>query len=380
MNQVVKYIEAIEDLSKSENLHFGKIKDFTKEVLKKSCETLGCERSNAWLLNDIGDVLECEMGYSKKLNKFDSSGSLEKKDFPKYFKNLLKNEIIVSNDAKSEPINYELVESYLNYYQITAMIDVPLRSEGKMIGVICFEHVKNSHDWSYEEMKFTQSVSQLLSLALETKKKTEYRNKLEKIIEEKEILISEINHRVKNNMAVIVSLLNLQKKKTLDKYHAELFEGIKDKVFSMALIQEQLHTIENVNEIDFCSYMRELVMHLYNSYGKEKEVSITLNTDKVNLSVSKAIPCGLIANEILTNSFKYAFTLENSTPQLTVSLRIVGEKVELIFEDNGPGFVSTSIKDGMGLDLIKGLAEQIEGNLVISSSKGTNVTLTFDRG
>lgn len=377
MYLVTKYIEAIEDLSKSDNLHSGQISDFTKEVLEKSCNTLGCMRSNAWLLNENEEELRCIMAYSTEEGKFESTGVLRKNDLPNYFKNLLKNEIIASNDAKSEPINTELIEGYLEPNKITSMIDVPLRSEGKMIGVVCFEHVQNTHDWSYEEMKFTQSVAQLMSLALETNEKREYRSKLEKIIKEKEILISEINHRVKNNMAVIVSLLNLQKTKTLDDHHSELFEGVKDKVFSMSLIQEQLHASESVNSIDFCEYIQKLVLNLDNSYGKDMEVSIELDLDMVNLDVSKAIPCGLIANEVLTNSFKYAFN-NNSSPVLKVSLKKTGEKVELNFLDNGPGFDSSLVKEGMGLDLIRGLAEQIGGDVQFNYIQGAQTCLCFN--
>jgi two-component sensor histidine kinase len=378
MTLVIKYIETIEELSKSKYLHEGMIADFTKEILEKSCDTLGCERSNAWLLKEDGDELKCIMAYSKGSKSFESTGVLCKKDLPIYFNNLLRNEIIVSADAQSEPVNTELLDNYLKANDITSMIDVPLRSEGKMIGVICFEHVKMKHEWSNEEKKFTQSLAQLLSLALETKEKKEYRGKLERIIGEKEVLISEINHRVKNNMAVIVSLLNLQKTKARDNFHSDLFEGIKDKVYSMSMVQEQLHASENVNRIDFCVYIRKLIMNLNDSYGQEKEVSIDMDLENVNLDVSRAIPCGLIANEVLTNSFKYAFGEKNVFPKLKVSLKNDGNMVKLKFADNGEGFDLDQVNDGMGLDLINGLAEQVDGEINLNASNGVETTLIFN--
>ncbi len=378
MSVVIKYIETIEELSKSKNLHSGKIVDFTKEILEKSCDTLGCERSNAWLLNREGDILKCIMAYSKDSNSFESIADLNKKELPKYFKHLMRNEIIISNDAQSELVNAELLENYLKANNITSMIDVPLRSEGNMIGVICFEHVRAARKWNNEEKKYTQSLAQLLSLALETKEKNEYRNKLERIIEEKEVLISEVNHRVKNNMAVILSLLNLQKTKAQDEFHSGLFEGIKDKVYSMSMVQELLHASENVNSIDFREYMHNLVMNLNNSYGKEREVSIDLELENVILDVAKAIPCGLIANEVLTNSFKYAFNEKNLFPELTVSLKKDGERIKLIFSDNGGGFDSNKVNDGMGLDLIIGLADQVDGEIQIEISNGVKISLSVN--
>ena len=120
------------------------------------------------------------LAYDKKNNTFSNDISQVNDDLPKYFKFLKKNELNVSNDAISEPINAELLDSYIIPNKITSMIDVPLRSEGEMIGLICFEHTETPHVWTNDEKKFTQSLAQLLSLALETSKKKEYRIELEK--------------------------------------------------------------------------------------------------------------------------------------------------------------------------------------------------------
>ena len=272
-------------------------------------------------------------------------------------------------------MNAELLNGYIIPNEITSMIDVPLRSEGKMIGVICFEHVKMSHAWSSEEQKFTQSMSQLLSLALETNKKREYRNELEKIIKQKEILIAEINHRVKNNMSVIVSLLNLQKSKTQDTYHSELIEEVKSKVFSMSMIQEQLHASGNIDSINLAGYLEELVTNLNDSYGQGKEVEFNLEMESIGIDVSKAIPCGLIANEILTNSFKYAFNELNQHPKLGIKLEKEGHFAELEFQDNGAGFDLNTSKTGMGLELIKDLSEQIGASITFNSAHGVSIKL-----
>ena len=371
------YLETIEELSKSANLREGEIINFTQEILANSSKALDCSRCNAWLFENNQTKLVSLLSYQKVKNLFINENPLVKDQLPNYFKFLKKNELIVSDNAKIEPINSELLESYIIPNEVTSMIDVPLRSEGEMIGVICFEHVKTQHSWSNDEKKFTQSVAQLLSLALETKKKREYRVELEKIISQKEVLISEINHRVKNNMAIIISLMNLQKQKMKDSYHSELLEDIKGKVYSMSMIQEQLHSNENLDSISLGKYLEDLVRKLNISYSQGNSVAIDFEMEEIVIDVSKAIPCGLIAHEILTNSFKYAFNDQNLFPKLVISLKKNDNIVELIFHDNGSAFDLNSSKNGMGLELINDLSEQIDASITFNVEKGVLIKLLF---
>ena len=369
------YLKTIENLSKSASLHKGNLKSFTREVLINSSKDLQCDRCNVWLFEQDQTKLVSLLSYSSSDNLFINESPLNIEQLPNYFKFLRKNELIVSDNASMEAMNTELLDGYIIPNNITSMIDVPLRSEAKMIGVICFEHVKKSHSWSNDEKKFTQSMSQLLSLALETNKKRKYRIELEKIISQKEILIGEINHRVKNNMAVIVSLLNLQKNKTKDSFHSDLMEEIKSKVYSMSMIQEQLHASGNVDRIHVEIYLRKLIQNLNDSYGQGKNVVFDIEMDRVIIDVSTAIPCGLIANEILTNSFKYAFNDLNKDPKLVIRLKKVGSTAELTFSDNGSGFDLDSTKIGMGLELIKSLSEQIDASISFKVEDGVTIKL-----
>lgn len=372
---LIKFIDTIEKLAKSKNLSTGSINAFTREILEKAASALNCERSNAWVFNEDETELISLNAYISSKKKFTKEPALKRVDLPRYFSYLIRNNIIVADNARDEEMNAELVDVYLNPLNITAMIDVPIRSEGRMIGVICFEHVKKKHHWLQEEKKFAQSVSQLLSLSLESKRRKNYQKRLEGLVEEKELLLSEINHRVKNNMAVIMSLLNLQKAKCLDEFHVGLFDEIKDKVYSMSSLQEQLHASENVNSIDLGTYLERLINNLNKSYGLDKSILIKTDFEKVNLDVTRAIPCGLIANEILTNSFKYAFGEENNQPKLSLKIRIKDKKLILNFKDNGPGIGESTNEIGMGLEIINDLAKQIGGRAIIKSGKGTNVKL-----
>ena len=301
------FIDTIEVLAKSKSLRDGNVDVFIKEVLTSATSALACSRVNVWTFDDSKTVLTCLLSYFSPDARYESGVSFHKSAYPNYFKFLSKNEIIVSNNAPKEKVNRELVESYLLPNSITSMIDVPLRSEGEIIGVICFEHSKIEHRWKRQEEKFAQSIAQLLSLALETKKKKQYRDELEKLVKQKDLLLAEINHRVKNNISIILSLINLLKTKVRDEYHAQLLDEINNKIFSMAAVQEQLHLSEHLDKIDMEEYLYQLVNNLNYSFGSDKDVVVKWDLNPVFVDITKAIPLGLAANEIITNSYKYGF-------------------------------------------------------------------------
>tara|TARA_B110000285_G_scaffold184622_1_gene209241 strand:+ start:300 stop:1430 length:1131 start_codon:yes stop_codon:yes gene_type:complete len=375
----MNYLNTIEKLSKSTGLHQGDVLQYLKEVLQSSSETLGCERTNAWLFNEGQTILESLLSYNGELNSFKKEPSINQIDVPNYFEFLKKNELIIANDALTEKMNEELVESYIMPNQISSMIDVPIRSGGEMIGVVCFEHVDNKVEWTEYEKNFTLSIAQLISLSIETDKKNKYRTELEKMLVQKEVLLKEINHRVKNNLSVILSLLNLQYYKSKDDYHSSLFSDLKEKIYSISAVQNQLHSSENYKEINFSSYINDLARNLYNSYCQDIAVELSLDLEDVLVPLDVAIPLGLISNEVLTNSFKYAFSCDNETKnQLNIVLKNFGKEIELRFQDNGIGYNKETIKKGMGIELIEDLVQQIDGAVEFNTALGVEVIIRFN--
>lgn len=373
---LMKFIDAIEVLSKSKSLRDGDVEQSLKEILKSATEALDCQRANAWTFNEDLTVLKSLMSFDKTAMLYNIELSLCRKDLPEYFKGLVKNEIIVSDDAVHEVLNHELVDIYLNPNKIKSMIDIPIRSEGEMIGVVCFEQTNNYRKWTNEDRKFTQSLAQLISIALESNKKKKYRLELESLVRQKDVLISEINHRVKNNISVIIGLMNLQKSKSKDIYHATLFNEIKDKVYSMSAVQEQLLLSQEVDKINLGDFLSSLSNNLKGSY--EKEVAVVIEKEEVFIDITVGIPLGLIANEIITNSYKYAFGKENDTPQLNIKCYKTGNNVCVCFEDNGPGYDLSSENVGMGLGIVKDLCEQIDVKIEFLNSNGAKITLIFE--
>ncbi len=205
------------------------------------------------------------------------------------------------------------------------------------------------------------------------------KNQLEESLNEKEILLKEIHHRVKNNMAIISSFLNLQSD-NLDKDLSEIFITAENRVQSMALIHEQLYKNDTFGDINLQDYFKDLINNLVQSYKLACVLDLKMNIQKLSLDLDKLIPIGIITNEIISNSMKHAFNCEKK-PALEIQLKAL-EHSRCILEitDNGPGFpleILTDKKDSIGIIIIKSLVEQLNGKIELSTVEGVNYKISF---
>lgn len=210
-------------------------------------------------------------------------------------------------------------------------------------------------------------------MAIEEKVRTSLR--------EKEALLKEIHHRVKNNLQVVSSLLGLQARGIADEQMKRKFQESQDRVHSMALLHEALYQSENLSAVDFPDYIRQLAAHLFHSYGVGPErIHLRTDLDKLYLNLDAAVPCGLIINELLSNSLKYAFP-DGREGEIRIELHEhAGGVARLIVADNGVGLrsdVDLATARSLGLRLVRSLSEQLGGNIEVVSHGGTEVRLTF---
>jgi len=200
--------------------------------------------------------------------------------------------------------------------------------------------------------------------------------RLEQSLKEKEVLLREIHHRVKNNLQIISSLLLLQSNQISGKKNLELFQESQNRVKSMALIHEKLYQSQDLASINFREYLNSLVIGLFRSYQAQSDhVELKLEVGDISLGVDSAIPCGLIINELISNSLKYAFP-NGREGVISVALRSLNKKdVELAVSDNGIGMpedLDFRNSKSLGLRLVTILAEdQLEGEIKLSRDKGT---------
>ena len=202
---------------------------------------------------------------------------------------------------------------------------------------------------------------------------------VKKALEEKELLIKEMHHRVKNNFQLITSLLELETNDIDDQRILKILEKGKNRIKSMALIHQKLYASKS-GLIQFDEFINLLVKELTFLYKFDKNIRIDLEVNEMYFDVDTSIPLALILNEIITNSFKYAYKNQKEN-NLFISLRKASEEnYELVIKDNGPGLEENfNIKkaDSSGLKLVQRLVKQLQGNLVISNDEGAKFQILF---
>jgi PAS domain S-box-containing protein len=208
--------------------------------------------------------------------------------------------------------------------------------------------------------------------------------KIRASLREKEVLLQEIHHRVKNNLQVVSSLLSLQSRGVLDEETRQKFKESQNRVHSMALIHEQLYQSPSLSQINYPQYIRQLAAHLFRSYRvSSSRIELQTNIDDLELSVDIAVPCGLIINELVSNSLKYGFP-NGRAGVIRIELRRQPEsRTMLTVADDGVGIpeeVGFWNTHTLGLRLVGTLVKQLEGSVEVDRSGGTSVRVTFQLG
>jgi len=204
--------------------------------------------------------------------------------------------------------------------------------------------------------------------------------KIKESLKEKEILLAEIHHRVKNNLAIITGLLELQAQNTVNEEAKMVLRDSQLRINSMALIHEKLYQSDNLSLIQFGKYIGELTDVISDSHiTKEKPIKIEINSDLVEFTITQAIPCGLLMNEIVTNALKHAFK-DRKNGTISISLKKKENIIQLVISDDGAGLPDNfeELKaNSLGMTLIYTLANQLNAEMNIESERGTVYKLTF---
>jgi PAS domain S-box-containing protein len=205
---------------------------------------------------------------------------------------------------------------------------------------------------------------------------------LRRLLDEKETLLKEIHHRVKNNLQVVSSLLRMQWLRLSDQAAVEALKDSQARVLSMALIHDRLYGSHRMNEINFGEYTRALVTELFQSYARSHKVTSSVNVAPVILNIDQAIPCGLILNELVTNGLKYAYPAEVAG-ELRVELFETAEnRVILIVSDSGSGLPEDfdwRLSPSLGLPIVNLLSKQINGTFTVKGQPGATFVVEFQK-
>ena len=264
--------------------------------------------------------------------------------------------------------------------------DIRILEEGKLI-----EIEEELNDRYYSTTKFPIYIDgkpmYLAGYSIDVTSRKLAGDIIKAALKEKEVLLKEVHHRVKNNLQVVSSLLNLQANKIADKTTKETLEQSRNRIRSIALVHEKLYQTGNFAEINIKEYSRSLVSELFRVYVADpQKIHIRTEIEDVNIPLMYAIPCGLILNEIISNSLKYAFpadTIFKTNPEIFIELKTLPNKnLQLCAGDNGIGLPADyqhTDSSSLGLYLIRILAtEQLDGEIEIDTEKGTIFTITFN--
>ncbi|MEQ8996292.1 MAG: PAS domain S-box protein [Coleofasciculus sp. B1-GNL1-01] len=207
-------------------------------------------------------------------------------------------------------------------------------------------------------------------------------DQLKASLKEKEVLLKEIHHRVKNNLQIVSSLLQMQSRRTKDEDVALVLQDSQNRIASIALVHEKLYRSENLAQIDFAQYVPDLITHLFDSYNiSSSRVRISYQVEDIPLAIDTAIPCGLILNELVSNTLKYAFP-EDQKGEIKIKFKrnLDNNSLTLLVQDNGVGIPKSfdiETTTSLGLTLVLGLVDQIDGTLDLNCDSGTEFTITF---
>jgi PAS domain S-box-containing protein len=200
-------------------------------------------------------------------------------------------------------------------------------------------------------------------------------------LQEKEVLLKEVHHRVKNNLQVISSILNLQSSYVKDQSTLNILKESQDRIKSMAFIHESLYQTKDFSSINFSEYVVNLSQNLLHSYSSlEHEIKLNLDIQNVFLNLDLAIPCGLIINEIVSNALKYAFVDKKEDAEIMIKMHLNGENLHLQIKDNGVGLpkhIDYRNTESLGLQLVVTLVDQLNGRIELDSSQGAHYNILF---
>jgi two-component sensor histidine kinase len=368
----IDLLAELNSLSKIHTLKRNDIDNLMIEFAKRISAALHIERMSVWLLNKKNNAVISIGEYDLSTKIFSKENVLYEKNYPRYFKAINENEILLAPNIYNNINTKELAEDYSLPNNIISLMDIPLRIEGKLIGVICFEK-KGSQErhFSKNEQVFAMSTAAVLASTLEARYRRALQSKLDKELKEKNLLLKEIHHRVKNNLAIVSSLMNLQSNKSKDNFHKKLFEECKSKVDSIAGIHDLIFRTKSLAEISAKKYFTVMLNNIAEiSSDEERNIRLNIKIKDFLIPFDQTLPLALLVNEVMTNIFKHAFD-EYKKAAINFSLITKGNALHLVISDNGKGFnTPNNSHETLGFDIIKGLAEKL--NATYSYENGSN--------
>ena len=370
------------------NMPVDRIDDGINQALQLIGEFVGVDYSYVFLLSaDNTRVSNTHSWQTADVRgPIDRLQDLPVESFPGLKAKLSQFETVYIPSVARIPHELRAEQEFLQAQRVKSLIQVPMIHHETLKGILGFASVQTEKSWSEDIINLLKIVSEIFVNALERK---QVHQALKEQTHQQQLLLKEIHHRVKNNLQVVSSLLRLQARYTQDERSQELLRDSQHRIRSMALIHAKLYQSEDLARIDFANYVSSLGAYLFQSYAVDPaSISLKIEVENIYLDIDMAIPCGLIINELVSNSLKYAFPATSTEPkaqinQIWIELKAnQNNQFKLTVRDNGVGFpadLDPYQTETLGLQLVVRLTEQIKGQVEIDGSQGTRFSITFSR-
>lgn len=378
----------------------------TNENITKDNRIILCEWYNTPLINDEGKVIGVASLVEDITERVKAEDQIkQQKEFLRTVIDTDPNFVFAKDwEGKFTLVNKALAENYNSTpdeligkseadfnpgiseteHLITDDREVILTGKPKFIAEENVTNIETGENKWYQTIKVPlkgmDGKTQVLGVAADITARKLAEEMTKKSLHDKELLLKEIHHRVKNNLQIIISLLKLQSNFVYDKRDLEIFNKSRSRIETMSMIHEKLYKSDDISRINIAIYLNDLVTHLLKAYHlNSSKIDFELNTDNILMTIDTAIPCGLIVNELINNILKHAFP-DGYNGKITLNLFKSGEFLHMEVLDNGIGFPENFNKestDSLGFKLVDTLVKQLDGNIDVIKNKGTHFIIKF---
>lgn len=369
-----KFQEVIASLGADKSLPEKEFADALPKVLQISAKTLQIARASIWLLEE--DTLQSIFSYDETENE-----TFTFQQIPLFIEEVRKNRTFAAVNVLKDKFPPRLIESYFKPHNIHSFLKTSTKT-GNIRAVVCHETVGEERDWKQDEIAFADAITDQIAQLLEHKEKETREKQIRQSLREKDVLLTEVHHRIKNNLAVISGMVQLQAHEEKDEAIRSKFMDLVNRIGSIANIHEQLYQTEHFTELKFAENIQNLVSQIVKTLNSS-DIDVHFNLKPLKLNINQAIPCSLIVNEVITNIVKHAFS-GREKGVIEVILYEKEQQIYLIIKDNGKGlpddFDVTGPHESLGMDLINTLANQLSADYkYLPAEKGTEFLLQFKK-
>lgn len=296
-----------------------------------------------------------------------------------WFSTHLQGRYVIIEDVDALEEGHE-VKAILQMQGVRSILTIPLFQDEAYMGFVGYDTVRKIHHFSAEEIQLLELFGHML---VNVRQRWQQDLDLAQSAEDKALLLKEIHHRVKNNLQVVSSLLNLQGDYLEDPEARRILKNSENRVKAMALLHEKIYRTTAFSQVNMPSYIKEIGQYVFEFLkGDDRDILFHLEVDDITLNVDQAMTCGLIINELITNAFQHGFSRINKG-KVTVLFKDVGEgTIDLIVKDTGQGLPKDFKKlksKSLGVQLVESLVRQLKGRMNIYSGEETIFEIGFEK-